>query len=476
MQWIHDIAAACEYAMATGLVHGPLSVDDLFVGDDGQVTIADFGVKYYLECFLQKVSAQLSDIRVLADLGLIQRQLLQPLSKDIDGLEEEILAGIANEQLQKVTARLLPEKENSYRSITELLSDIEILLTAEPVETRPMVQHKNLETLDDTGIYLHERDLVLPQLRDLIAEKNRYKALLDETLIDHNKLESNFRKTRLELEHLTTLQLEAPKQKSNRSRKQIVACSVVGFLLGAILSAAYGYTLLRKVPPQPLPLVEIVDITNGDVVATVKVETEELSPNVVLNEAVTSETLIEAAPVVAKGVPDETNGKSDSIPIIAENSSAWVAAGSEFSAPSPLSVATEETKAVPSVADLSGYDRTVILNTITTWADAWSRQDLPVYLSHYSNSYLPEGGISYQQWLQMRTSRLQRQGRIKVEVSEAKIGLLEKNRVQVKFQQNYQSESFSDQIVKSINFVNESGGWKILTERSLGSVIVQNEY
>ena len=338
-----------------------------------------------------------------------------------------------------------------------------------------MVQQNKLQELDDTEIYLHERELVLPQLRELISEKNRYKALLDEALIDHNKLESCLRKTRLELEHVTTLQLEAPQLNQIKSRKNVVGLVVVGFALGAILSAGYWYTVLRKDVQPSLVIVEATDTTSDDSVVAVNVEPkdavtiEELPPTVISSVAKVEEV---DTVVVKDSVITEV--KSQSIPIVVESSSSWVAAGSEFNVSPNLSIAVKEKKIIPSVADLSVYDRTVIFSTIRNWADAWSQQDLPTYLSYYSASYIPEGDISYQQWLERRKLRLQRTGGINVGVSGAKIGLVEKNRVQVKFKQSYQSEGYSDQINKSINLVNETGGWKILTERSLGKVTATN--
>ncbi len=239
---------------------------------------------------------------------------------------------------------------------------------------------------------------------------------------------------------------------------------LAGFALGIALSGSYGYTLMQKdglvKTPSSAPAKELVATAT---VKAVVAQTEEVAPKKIVATEV--ETINK--PVTAK-----QNEKL--IPVVAEQASQWVAVGEEFvvsnsasATPTPL-----VTNATVEMTELSDYERAVIENTISSWAESWSKQNLSDYFYHYSDSYVPEMGGSYQEWLQTRKSRLLRPGWIKVDVSDIKLRRLAKNRVQVKFQQNFESSTYSDQINKSINMINGADGWKILTERSLGRIVV----
>ncbi len=142
LAWVRDIANAYEYATARGLEHGHLAPSDLFVGEEGQVVIADFGVSYNFNYLVERGEQGWTETETLTDLGLFLLQLLRPSSQDIRGRERELLDSIDNKQLKQLTARFFPENSNSYQSFAELLSALDELLEQPPTETRPMVQQK----------------------------------------------------------------------------------------------------------------------------------------------------------------------------------------------------------------------------------------------------------------------------------------------------------------------------------------------
>ncbi|MGQ0530172.1 MAG: tetratricopeptide repeat protein [Panacagrimonas sp.] len=97
------------------------------------------------------------------------------------------------------------------------------------------------------------------------------------------------------------------------------------------------------------------------------------------------------------------------------------------------------------------------------WADAWSARDVDAYLAAYSEDFRPEGGLSRQTWSAQRRDRITRPSRIKVSVVNPSLAALGDGRVRVNFRQEYESDSFADQVSKVIELRNQNG-WKIVRE------------
>lgn len=107
-----------------------------------------------------------------------------------------------------------------------------------------------------------------------------------------------------------------------------------------------------------------------------------------------------------------------------------------------------------------------ILTALDNWAAAWSSQDISAYLSHYSDSYVPPGGLSLSQWKAQREKRLTKPKFIKVKISSAKVTTRGDKQAEVSFTQNYQSDTYSDRVGKNILFTMEDDRWLIAKERS----------
>ncbi len=103
---------------------------------------------------------------------------------------------------------------------------------------------------------------------------------------------------------------------------------------------------------------------------------------------------------------------------------------------------------------------------IEAWAEAWSRQDVSAYLAAYSSHFEVPGRQSRRQWEGMRRSRLTRPSRIDVKITYDTFELVAPGRVQVDFNQIYDSNLFSDRTNKRLTLVEEAGNWKIISEAS----------
>ena len=146
----------------------------------------------------------------------------------------------------------------------------------------------------------------------------------------------------------------------------------------------------------------------------------------------------------------------------------------DSSASAPVEAAASETSdAKVSEERIVGSDPPVgsafrsVMNSVSTWADAWSAQDPDRYLSFYSSSFSPNGGLTRGQWAAQRSERLTAPGFIKVSISGLELERFGDNRVQVTFSQSYRSDQFVDTVRKLMDLVWEEGSWKIAREAAL---------
>ena len=107
-------------------------------------------------------------------------------------------------------------------------------------------------------------------------------------------------------------------------------------------------------------------------------------------------------------------------------------------------------------------------DTILDWASDWAAQDVDSYLDHYARGFSPEDSeLDRAQWEALRRQRLLSPSSIELVVEE--IQLMEDlgDTKRLVFRQTYESDSYSDEIVKSMELVRSEDGWKILAERTI---------
>ena len=111
-----------------------------------------------------------------------------------------------------------------------------------------------------------------------------------------------------------------------------------------------------------------------------------------------------------------------------------------------------------------GVDATAINASLTAWAKAWSSKNVDGYLALYAPDFAPEGGLTRANWEQQRRERISRPSRIAVRALSPEISRIGADRVRVNFVQDYQSDSFSDQVNKTLELRATDAGWKIVRE------------
>lgn len=135
----------------------------------------------------------------------------------------------------------------------------------------------------------------------------------------------------------------------------------------------------------------------------------------------------------------------------------------------PTSVASTD-KATPlrakSSEPINDETRAEILNTVESWASAWSRRSYADYLSYYSNQFHVPNGASRESWAKIRQSAIEKTSSINVDVKVQKIKITD-NKAYVLITQRYSSDIYSDAVRKELKLIFENGSWKIQSEKSL---------
>lgn len=113
--------------------------------------------------------------------------------------------------------------------------------------------------------------------------------------------------------------------------------------------------------------------------------------------------------------------------------------------------------------DVDPTTTAAVSDTLSAWAKSWSTKDVDGYLAFYSAEFRPEGGVQRSTWEAQRRDRIKRPARIKVAVINPQVTTLGDGVVRVFFRQEYESDSFSDQVSKVIELRDENG-WKVVRE------------
>ena len=112
--------------------------------------------------------------------------------------------------------------------------------------------------------------------------------------------------------------------------------------------------------------------------------------------------------------------------------------------------------------------RNAIEIAVAAWAQAWSNRDVAGYLSQYASSFEPgNANLSLDAWKALRKTRLTTPKFIEVSVSNLDIAVFDSGVNLVTFVQDYRSDIFQERSLKSLEFIEENGQWKIASERSI---------
>ncbi|MBT8142882.1 MAG: tetratricopeptide repeat protein [Gammaproteobacteria bacterium] len=132
----------------------------------------------------------------------------------------------------------------------------------------------------------------------------------------------------------------------------------------------------------------------------------------------------------------------------------------------PANTTPANTSRPVDTANTSAANNSAVRDAIVQWADAWSRRDVPGYLSYYANNFRPVGGASRTAWAKYRSERLKAPSFILVNVSDLRMSNNSDGSVSATFKQDYQSDGYKDKVIKTLRMVNTASGWKIVREQS----------
>lgn len=116
----------------------------------------------------------------------------------------------------------------------------------------------------------------------------------------------------------------------------------------------------------------------------------------------------------------------------------------------------------PSAPDV----RVEIEQATRDWARAWSRKDVPQYLSFYAQDFKTPGGQSRSAWEALRKERLTKPKSIQVGVSNLKVTLIDAQQARATFTQNYRASHFKSINRKTLVWTKLDGRWQIIEEKA----------
>ena len=108
-----------------------------------------------------------------------------------------------------------------------------------------------------------------------------------------------------------------------------------------------------------------------------------------------------------------------------------------------------------------------IQNQVKSWAAAWSAHDYAAYSAFYAPTFTPDGGLSREDWAQLRRSRISARGDINVDLQDVKVRMDGTDRAFAEFRQVYQSRGYSDTTQKTLEMIRLNGKWLINRESSV---------
>lgn len=112
-------------------------------------------------------------------------------------------------------------------------------------------------------------------------------------------------------------------------------------------------------------------------------------------------------------------------------------------------------------------DSSSIMQTIRAWALAWSSKNIDAYATFYAEDFVPDNGMSREQWLARRSTRLERSPTFRIRIEAPRIQRLSGRRAQVDFVQHYDSPRYSDRVDKRLILEREGTRWRIARETSV---------
>jgi hypothetical protein len=138
----------------------------------------------------------------------------------------------------------------------------------------------------------------------------------------------------------------------------------------------------------------------------------------------------------------------------------------ESARPAPVALAEDATASEPRQAADAEAVGPILSSLVDEWAAAWSSQDIDRYLAFYAPEFVPDGGMSRSAWARQREDRLNRPAYIRVTAEGVQVLDQASDTPRTVFTQIYASDTFSDQVTKSLTWARSEGSWRIVSERA----------
>ena len=108
-----------------------------------------------------------------------------------------------------------------------------------------------------------------------------------------------------------------------------------------------------------------------------------------------------------------------------------------------------------------------IQQALASWVVSWSSKNFARYREFYAKTFMPEDGLTLEQWAGERAARLGKPGDIVVGISDLKMSSPEAGKVTTEFRQAYTSANYRDVVIKRMEWIRDSDHWKIQREQVL---------
>ncbi|UCV23718.1 TolC family outer membrane protein [Ferribacterium limneticum] len=108
-----------------------------------------------------------------------------------------------------------------------------------------------------------------------------------------------------------------------------------------------------------------------------------------------------------------------------------------------------------------------IQSQVKSWAAAWSARDYAAYSAFYAPTFTPDGGLTREDWAQLRRGRIATRDSINVDIQDMKVRMDGNDRAFAEFRQVYQSKGYNDTTQKTLEMIKVNGKWLINRETSI---------
>ncbi len=143
--------------------------------------------------------------------------------------------------------------------------------------------------------------------------------------------------------------------------------------------------------------------------------------------------------------------------------------GSKQDIPKRVNESAEQTLAKKAVVDKKPDPEKLkasVALVVDEWAEAWSAKNAGKYITFYGKDFIPPKKLSRPAWEAQRKVRLAKPRYIKIKVSNLKISILGDNHARVDFRQGYQSDTYKDEVSKTLILKRVAEKWLITQEQS----------